>query len=193
MLAVVKVMGTGGGGGTSGGGGPRNSTTSCCLRASAPFSGRGGRCRSRLGSLPLPLALPLARSSLGISVRQVTAARAVRAHHGKLHFFSPALASGSSNRPLPSPNHRHQNRNHQNQNRHQQLQRWWWDCRCKSYRWKRRSSRRPSPNQWAGGKCPGGTSISSPRVKCAVREATHIIAKSSPPYRQKGLRAFLTS
>lgn len=24
-------------------------------------------------------------------------------------------------------------------------------------------------------------------IKCAVRKATHIIAKSSPPYRQKGL------
>lgn len=189
MLAVVKVMGTGGGC-TCGGGGPRDSTsTSCCLRAGASFSGRGSRRRrrSRLGSLPLPLALPLSRASLGIAVRQVTVARAVRAHHGKLHFCTSALASGSASRPLPSLNHQ----NHQN---HQQRQQRWRDLRRRSCRWKRRSSRRPSSNQWAGGRGPGGTLITGPRVRCAVREATHIIAKSLPPCRQrKGLRSFMTS
>lgn len=80
-------MSAGGGGG---GGGPPQAAAAAAssLRTRPTFSnGRRSR-RSRLGSLSLPLALPLPCASLGISVRQVTIAPAVRTNHSKLHFKS---------------------------------------------------------------------------------------------------------
>jgi len=52
----------------------------------------------RLGSLALPLALPLQRAGLlGIPVRQVTVARAaVRTHHGELHFDQRTMTTRGS-------------------------------------------------------------------------------------------------
>lgn len=85
MLSVVKEM-------RARGGPPHSAAAASSLSNGSPFGSHRCSCRSRLDSLALPLTLPLPCASLGICVRQVTVAPAVRAHHGKLHFKSVSVS-----------------------------------------------------------------------------------------------------